>query len=81
MLTEEEKSLVCKRLGFCILPKKTAYAAFLTQFELLYRDTKMLEIKSENRDFLKKKLKDICLSTLKSYSFDKVEKNYLKKIL
>ena len=41
----------------------------------------MLEIKFENRDFLKKKLKDICLSTLKSYSFDKVEKNYLKKIL
>ena len=41
----------------------------------------MLEIKSENRDFLKKKLKDICLFTLKSYSFDKVEKNYLKKIL
>ena len=31
---------------------------------------------SENCDFLKKKLKDICFSTLKSYSFDKVEKIY-----
>ena len=81
MLTEEKKSLVCKRLGFYIRPKKIAYAAFLTQFELFYRDPKMLEIKSENRDFLKKKLKDICFSTFKSYSFDKVEKNYLKKIL
>ena len=32
-------------------------------------------MKSENCDFLKNKLKDICFSTLKSYSFDKVEKN------
>ena len=32
-------------------------------------------MKSENRDFPKIKLKDICFSTLKSYSFDKVEKN------
>ena len=35
----------------------------------------MFEMKSENRDFLKNKLKDICFSTLKSYSFNKVEKN------
>ena len=60
---------------FCIPPKKIEYADFLTQFELLYRDTIMFEMKSENRDFLKNKLKDICFSTLKSYSFDKVEKN------
>ena len=33
-------------------------------------------MKSENRDFLKNKLKDMCFSTLKSYSFDKVEKIY-----
>ena len=31
-------------------------------------------MKSENRDFIKNKLEDICYSTLKSYSFDKVEK-------
>ena len=34
----------------------------------------MFEIKSENREFLKNKLKDICFSTLKSYSYKKVEK-------
>ena len=33
----------------------------------------MFEMKSENRNFLKKKLKDICFSTLKSYSYEKVE--------
>ena len=32
-------------------------------------------MKSENRDFLKSKLKDLCFSTLKSYSFHKVERN------
>ena len=34
----------------------------------------MLEMKSENRDFLKNKLKDICFLTLGSNSFNKVEK-------
>ena len=33
-------------------------------------------MKSENCDFLKNKLKYICCSTLKSYTLDKVEKNY-----
>ena len=33
----------------------------------------MFEMKSENRNFLKNKLKDICFSTLKSYSYEKVE--------
>ena len=32
-------------------------------------------MKSKNRDFLNNKLKDICFSTLRSYSFNKVEKN------
>ena len=41
----------------------------------------MFQIKSENRDFLKSKFKDICFSPLKSYSFDKVEKAYQKRSL
>ena len=36
VLTEDEKSLLCKELRFCIPPKKIGYADFLTQFELLY---------------------------------------------
>ena len=38
----------------------------------------MFEIKSENCDFLKNKLKDICFSILKSYSFEKVEKKVIR---
>ena len=78
VLTEYEQSLHCKGLRFYITPKKIDYAYFLTQFELLYRDTIMFEMKSENRDFLKNKFKDICFSTFKSYSFDKNEKKIIR---
>ena len=73
-LTEDKKSLFCKGLRFSKPHKKIEYADSLTQFELLYGDTRMFELKSQNRRFLKSKLKDICFSTLKSYSFDKVGK-------
>ena len=84
-VTEFEKSLPCKGLRFSIPPKKIEYADFLTQFELLYRDAIMFEMKSENREFLKNKLKDICFSTLKSYSFQKhlseAESTVLKNLI
>ena len=75
VLKQDEKSLLCKGLTFCIPPKKIEYADFLTQFELLYRDTIFFEMKFETSNFVKNKLKDICFSTLKSYSFNKVEKD------
>ena len=74
-VTKDEKNLLCKELRFCIPPKKIEYADILTKFELLYRDTILFEMKSKTRDFLKRKLKDICFSTLKLYSFGKVEKD------
>ena len=78
--TEDEKSSLCKGLRFSISPKKINYADFLAQFELLYRATILFEMKSENCNFLKNKLKDICFSTLKSYSSNKIgKKNYLKR--
>ena len=67
VLTEHEKSLLFKGLRFSIPPKNIECADFLTQFELLYRDTIMFQMKN--------KLKNIYFSTLKLYSFDKVEKN------
>ena len=39
----------------------------------------MFEMKSENCNFLKNKLKDICFSTLKLYSFNKIEKKIYQK--
>ena len=57
VLTEDEKNLLCNGLRFCIPPKRIVYADFLTQLELLYRDTLIFEMKSENCDFLKSNLK------------------------
>ena len=37
VLTESEKSLLCKGLNFAIPPDKLEYADFLLPFELLYR--------------------------------------------
>ena len=45
VLTEYKKSLLCKELRFSIPPKNIEYADFLTQFELLYRDTITFEMK------------------------------------
>ena len=81
MSSEDEKSLLCKGFRFFIPVKKIEYADCFTQFELLYKCTIMFEMKSENSDFLKNKLKYICFSTLKSYSFDKVGKIYQKRSL
>ena len=57
VLTEDEKSLLCKGLRFCIPPKKIEYTDFLTRFELLYRDIIMFEMKSENHNCQKKQIK------------------------
>ena len=61
--------------------KNIEHPDFLPQFELLCGDAKTFEIKSGNHDLLKNNLKNICFSILKSYSFDKVEKNYPKRSL
>ena len=63
VLTEDEK-VYFKGLWFCVPPKKIEYADFHTQFELLYRDTIIFEMKSENRNFLKKQIKKIVVSLL-----------------
>ena len=78
VLTEDKKVYFRKGLGFLCHQKKIDYTDCLTQFELLYRDTAMFEMRSENRYFRKNKLKDICFPILKSYNFDKVDKNLSK---
>ena len=45
VLTEKEKLLLCKGLRFCIPLKNIECGDFLKQFELLYRDTVMFEMK------------------------------------
>ena len=75
ILSDFEKSLLCKGLRFALPPKKIDYADFLLQFELLYRDTLQFHLPSEKHDLLENKLKDNCFSTLNSYNFYKVNAN------
>ena len=75
ILSDSEKSLLCKGLRFALPPKKIDYVDFLLQFELMYRDTLQFNIPSEKQDLLKNKLKVICFSTLNSYNFDKINAN------
>ena len=55
ILSDSEKSLLCKGLRFVLPPKKIDYADLL-QFELLYCDTLQFNLPSEKRDLLKNKL-------------------------
>ena len=75
ILSDSEKSLLCKGLRFSLPAKKIDYADFPLQFELLHRDTLQFNLPSEKRDLLKNKLKDICSSTLNCYNFDKFNTN------
>ena len=47
VLTESEKSLLCKGLKFAIPSKTLEYADYLLPFELLYRDIHNLDITNE----------------------------------
>ena len=59
ILSDSEKSLLCKGLRFALPTKKIGYADFSLQFELLYRDTLQFNFPSAKPDLLKNKLKDI----------------------
>ena len=76
VLIEDAKSLLCKGLRFCIPSKKLKYDDFLAQFALLCKGHYIVWNEIRKSWFSKKnKLRDNCFSSLKLYSFDKVEKN------
>ena len=47
VLTESEKSLLCKGLNFAIPPKTLEFADYLLPFELFYRDIHNWDIANE----------------------------------
>ena len=57
VLTENERSVLCKGLSFSILPKKIDFADFLTRFELLYRETMFEMIEIQKLRFSKNQIK------------------------
>ena len=61
-MSSSDKDLLSKELRFAIPPKQIDYSNFMTEFELLYRNTLDLSMTTEEKDRFKTKLKDIALS-------------------
>ena len=70
VLTESEKSLLCKALNFAIPPDKLEYSDFLLPFELLYREIQNLDVTDQKKQILKARIKDSALSSFNSYNKD-----------
>ena len=68
VLTESEKSLLCKGLNFAIPPDKLEYSDFLLPFELLYRDIQNLDAKDQKKQLLKARIKGSAISSFISYN-------------
>ena len=68
VLTESEKSLLCKGLNFVIPLKTLEYDDYLLPFELLYRDIHDLDFTNENKEVLKTRIKDYTFSSFNSYN-------------
>ena len=67
-LSSSDKDLLSKELRFTIPPKQIDYSNFMTEFELLYRNTLDLSMTTEEKDRFKTKLKDIALSSFRLFN-------------
>ena len=67
-LSSSDKDLLSKGLRFAIPPNQIYHSNFMTEFELLYRNTLDLSMITEEKDRFKTKLKDIALSSFKLFS-------------
>ena len=53
VLTESEKSLLCKGQNFAIPPNKFEYSDFLLPFELLHSDMQNVDVTDQKKQLLK----------------------------
>ena len=72
VLTESEKSLLCKGLKFDFPPDKLQYSDFLPPFKLLYRDIQNLDVTDQKKQLLTARIKDSALSSF-SYTIKRVQ--------
>ena len=79
VLTESEKSLLCKGLNFAIPPDKLEYADFLLPLELLYRGIQNLHVTDQKKQLLKARIKDSALSSFISYNKNSAPSNLTKE--
>ena len=56
ILTEAEKSVLCRGLQFALPPKTLKYADYMVSFELIYRDIKTTNLNTLQNETIKSKL-------------------------
>ena len=67
-LSDTEKLLLCKGLNFSLSAKCLKFENYLLPFELLYRDVYDSDNKDEPRLHLKSKIKDVGLTSYRTYN-------------
>ena len=73
ILTETEKSVLCRGLQFVVPPKALKYADYMVSFELFYRDIITTKLNTLQNETVKSKLLDTAFSL-----FDRFKKNNSK---
>ena len=68
VLTESERSLLCKGLNFAIPPRPLKYTDYLLPFELLHRHIRNLGITKKKKEILKTRIKGCVFSLFNSYN-------------
>ena len=79
VLTESEKSLLCKGLNFAIPPDKLEYSDFLLPFEILYRDIQNFDAADQKKQLFKARINDSALSSFNSYNKNSAPLNLTKE--
>ena len=73
-LSDSDKLLLSKGLNFAVIPDKLEYSDYLANFESFYRDIVDIKTSYLNHELIKCKVKDIALTSFKSFKNMK-EKN------
>ena len=69
-LNDFEKNVLFKGPNFSVKPNSIEYSKFLLSFELLFRDVKQQNLRSEKLSSMKTRLLDTALSSYESFSND-----------
>ena len=69
--SDSDKSLLSKGLNFALSSASLEYSKYLVGYELFFIDTLSLENSHLERGLLKSRLKDLALSSFKTYNLSK----------
>ena len=75
VLTEAEKSVLCKGLQFAVPPKTIEYSEYMLPFELLFRDIKNNNLTTPQCNSIKSKILDTAFSSFDFLNTNKIKSN------